>query len=279
MIRALLVGCLLQAAALGWLALLGLGAAFAFPLLPADAQAFVVPAVLVTWVGTLFPVAIVGMVGVARRRNRRLDGALAGVGPGRALAPVARGWEGEAERRQVNAWFSKGPQLEIYVTAAARTDVGVGRRGALATWAGRASGREEVPFGEDLVAMGAEAGWTRALVAHPRGRAAIASLLTGEGTRTVTVQPEAVKLLVRGFDHSRLSRAEVDRLVRDLVDLAKAVETLPPPDAPRIAEGLVARMRTERGSIGRFFAVTFGCAGVLLVLVVVMTAAVMLAIG
>ncbi|MES2642762.1 MAG: hypothetical protein V4850_24980 [Myxococcota bacterium] len=264
--RGLLVGCGIQAAAIGWLVVVAVAFGLLYPYLPRDAQAFVVPLALGTWIGTLLPVLFVGMLVVTLRHNARLDRAFADIGPGRALAPVARGWTGERGGRRVDAWFSKGPQLELYVEGAPRTEVGVGRGGAVQRFAVRVTDRVTVPLDEDRVAIGLDGDWTRRLVADPRARAALDGLLAeGDGAlRTVHVEPDAVKFTARYFDLDRLDRDEVQRLLGLLVAFAHAVDALPASARPVAPGGLGSRLRTRRGSLASFLGITCGCTFVLI---------------
>jgi len=101
--RGLAIGCGVQIAAIGWLLLVCGAFAIAWPSLPFGLRPYVVPLALVTWVATTLPTVAAGGVIITLRRNARLDRAFSELGPGRALAPVARGWACLVDGREVNA--------------------------------------------------------------------------------------------------------------------------------------------------------------------------------
>ncbi|MFZ5477987.1 MAG: hypothetical protein ACOZNI_14530 [Myxococcota bacterium] len=276
--RGAATGCALQLGALAILALLGVAGALVFPHLPRPSQQFVVPGVLVAWIGVVFPLLFVFVTVVTTRRNRRLDAAFGGLGPPKPVAPVERGWAGKADGRAVNAWFSKGPTVELYVAASPGTEVGVGRSHVLFEFAARASDRARVPVAGELVAMGAERAWTERMVADPAARGALLELCAADGAN-VMVQPDCVKLTARWIAEDEITRERVDRWVAALAAFARAVDALPSPASRIEAHPWVARRRTDRGSIGRFLAITLGCTLAMLLFAVVMTAVIVLAAG
>jgi hypothetical protein len=277
--RGLLLSCGIQAAAIGWLVVVAVAFGLLYPHLPREVQPFVVLLAFGTWSGTLLPVLFGGMLVVTLRRNARLDRAFADIGPGRALAPVARGWTGDRGGRRVDAWFSKGPQLELYIEGTPRTEVGIGRGGAVQRFAVRLTDRVTVPLDDDRVAIGLDGNWTRRLLADPRARAALDGLLAEDdgALRTVHVEPDAVKFTVRYVDLDGLDRDEVQRLLGLLAAFAHAVDALPAPARPVAPGGLASRLRTRRGSLASFLGITCGCAVVLILFVGTTAAVIVLA--
>lgn len=272
-------GCAIQAAALAWLAgLAGVGA-LVFPLLDRHARQWVMPGVLVTWVGTLLPATLLIGVWVVLRRNRRLDEAFAAFGPGRALAPVARAWAGVRDGRDVNVWFSKGPQVEMYVACRTGTEAGIVPENALSSFAAQVLSREIVRLPGGLSAHGDDTAWVRAFTA--RGSDALATLLSDPdaGRCNVTVLPDAVKLTMRRHALETVTADNAERWYITLRALAEVAESIPPPVERKEAAGLAARMRTHRGTGLGFIAITGGCFVALLVFIVATTAAIMLVSG
>lgn len=276
--RGLAVGCGIQVAAIAWLLLVCGAFALAWPALPAAARPFVVPLALATWVCTTLPAVATGGVIVTLRRNARLDRAFAELGPGRALAPVARGWACLVNGREVNAWFSKGPQLELYVSARPRTQAGIGKANALSRMVVGATGRASVPAPHGLLASGVDPAWLAAFLDARGVSDALGDLLAhGDGLRNVQVLPDAVKFTQRGFDLDALDAREVGRLVDAVELLAAAADKVPPTASPVAPGGLGARLRTSRGGFGSFLAITLGLTTALVALVVLVSLVLMLA--
>lgn len=269
--RSLLVGCLVPVLCFGWLGLIGLGFGLLFPLLPRGGQQMIAPLALGTWALTLIPAVFVVSLGVIFRRNRALDRTFARFGPGRALAPVARAWASTVDGRELNAWFSKGPMIELYLSCAPRTNGGIGSDGTLARMAAGVSGREPISLPSGRVAIGADAAWMRRFTDDGAVRDALAVLLDDAptGRPTVSIQADAVKYMARYIDLAELDADRVDALVHALGVLAAAADRLPTPAEPVEATGLLARMRTQRGSLGLFLGVVFGAVALLLGLSVV----------
>lgn len=279
--RSVLVGCLVPAVCLGWLAFLAVGFGFLFPHLPRDAKQMIVPIALLTWIFTLLPALGLFAVAAVVRRNRALDRAFARYGPGRALAPVARAWAGTVGGRAFNAWFSKGPRLELYLGCSPGTEGGIGRDNALARFAAGITSREPVDLGGGLTAYGADAAWMRAFATDPRSRAAFATLLDdrAEGYTNIVIQPDAVKYSAHYLDMADLTATRIEALVGHLAALAAVADSVPPPARRLEATGMVARMRTNRGSLGGMLAVSFGITAVLMVFSVVTALVIVFATG
>ena len=247
------------------------------PALPRDARPFVAVLALVTWLCTMLPAVAIGGVIVTLRRNARLDRAFAELGPGRALAPVARGWACLVNGREVNAWFSKGPQLEIYVSARPRTQAAIGPPNGLSTLLMGVTGRSSVPAPPGLVASGVDPRWLAAFFDAPGVSQALGDLLLrGEGIRNVQVLPDSVKFTCRGFDLGPLDAREASRLVDAVELLATAADSVPASASPVSPGGLASRLRTRRGGFGSFVAITLGLTAALVVFSALVAAAVVL---
>lgn len=264
--RARAWGCMAQIGALGWLAVIIVATVVALPWLPRDIQRWSGLAALVFWVGTTIPAVLVAVFAQAVLRNRRLDGIFAAYGRGRATSTVGRGWATAIDGREVNLWFSKGPQLEIYVSCLPRTNAGIGSDHALAGAVLRASGKARIDVADGLVATGEDPAWVQAFASDPAVLDAVPALLSPDHAliRSLVVQPDAVKLTLRRFPMATLTAEGVARQVDALLTLAEVADRLPPPTQPSEPGGLLTRFRTNRGSVWTKMLVG-GCLSVVLV--------------
>lgn len=113
-----------------------------------------------------------------RTRAVALDAAFGFLGPGVQTSVVGRGWAGEHAGRQANAWFSKGPQLELYLSATTHARVGASRDNQLARFAAGALDREPIAV-DGLVVIGPDAAWAARWLEQPGVRDALPVLLQG----------------------------------------------------------------------------------------------------
>lgn len=265
---------------LAWLFFIACAVALSYPALPRDVKGYAAVIVLVLWISTSIPAVILGALVVTLRRNARLDRVFADLGPGRAIAPVARAWACLVDGREVNVWFSKGPQLEVYVSARPRTNAAVAQPNALSTFALGMIGRETAPVPHGLQATATDADWMARFVDAPQVSEALRTLLPhGGGLRSVLIMPDAVKFTWRGFDLAELTPASVTSVVDTVELLASAADRIGSPASPVAPGGVASRLRTSRGSLGSFFGITFGCMSALLVFIAVMTTVIMLVSG
>jgi len=264
--RGTMLGCGLQAVVLGMLPVV-MGAATGLVLV-FDISRSWSPVVLGGAFGSWFLLSglvVGGVMGrVVSRRNRALDAAFGPLG----LRPVRVGWVhrgfvGTSAGRPVHAWFSKGPQLELYVDCRSGRRVGVGADNPLARGVGRVMGKDAIPVSESLRAWSDDADWTRAWLARPGVSdhlQALCDALVGARAQVV-VGPASVMLHLRYFalnewtGDSDLSTERIAAWVVHLVALADSVEALP---AGMVAEGgMETSARTDRGALWRK---SMGCA-------------------
>jgi len=251
------LGCAVQAAALSWLALLAGGGAVILALadLPHSQEQWVGVGVLTAWAASVLFLLPLVMGLVVMRRNRRLDDAFAPLGvDGMRMGAVSRGWAGRYRGREFNAWFSRGPMLEIFLAAESggRMVEGLGKR----------------PTGDPWVIDG--------IAREPEASRASGRLLEEDGRtlRNLTVGPDYVKLTLRYLPIRAIEDAAVASWVADLNRIAEAVDALPLPADPAVASNIENLSRRERRTLHRRVScVLYVFSGFFLVIAIVLSAA------
>ena len=172
---------------------------------------------------------------------------------GRQAGAVMRSWHGEIGGRAFNAWFHKGPTLELYLACDPATRAIAHRGGALIRALARAvdSRQPLAPSPLDLDGVSVYADdedWLRRLLRGREARGAVAALLE-ESPRTATavsVSPNAVRYLRRYLPISEIDAEKVGRWVGELETLAAAVDALGPSGDGLEATRLEEWARTAR---------------------------------
>ena len=182
-------------------------------------------------------------------RAWRLDPAFAALSRGKQVSLVGRGWVGEHAGRQVNAWFSKGPQIEIYVAGDTGAVAGVGQDSRMASFAARAFGLESFEVG-DYVAGGRDLDWTRRWLEQPGVREALDVLLAEDGRtlRSVAVLPDCVRFVARFVAYSQVTPEATAAWMAAATTCVVAAEAVGPPMELQ-EPGLGSRLRTYRGGL------------------------------
>ncbi|MCB1173434.1 MAG: hypothetical protein KDK39_07715 [Leptospiraceae bacterium] len=234
-------GCLVQVLA-GLIVIPILGLFLFYPLYLAnqshDPRAFL-------WVGISAAIGIGLLIGSAlaiglfirRRQVRLIDAAMEPLGLSGQNYLRGRQYHGNWSGRSLDIYYSRGPSLEIYVSAPTATRVSfrnASRTGSrIASW----MGQEQISTGDQLLDSAllihaADAEWTRQLVAQP----GIATFLMdslqpidGYELRNLQIQPDALRLHWRRFTLQRLQPATMPVLLEGLLRLATAIARLPAP--------------------------------------------------
>lgn len=208
---------------------------------------------LVAMVGGAFVFAVVNR----RRIARRVDGAFAPLGlRGEPQMTIGRQVHGEVGGRRLDAYFQKGPSLELILQARAGTRVALAPGSAFVRMVQGATGKDRFDAGwpelAEVSVSADEGAWARALLADPPARAALASLLhDGEpALRVASVQPGAVALVVRGSSLDIVDGDQVPRAVAALAALAERVEAQPAPATWQEPSPLSQRLRQRRPGPG-----------------------------
>ena len=199
-------------------------------------------------------VGLAGAVVFVRLRAARLDRAFA---PwrleGRQAGAVMRSWHGEIEGRVFDAWFQKGPTLELYLACRPATRGVIHRGGGLIRALSQAV-ESRAPLApspleaEDVSVYADDETWMRRLLARPDAREAVARLMreTPRAATAISVAPNSVRYLRRFQPLSELSADNLRRWLADLGALAAAVDALGPSAAALEPGKLEEWARTSR---------------------------------
>ena len=225
---------------------------------------------MLSWVATIMLVLPPIAVLVVIRRCRILDRAFAAWDLDATQAGVViRGWAGEINGRTFNAWFSKGPTLELYLSADSHTRGGIVWKGGLARFAASIAKITPVDLDGALVGRqihGEDNAWMSGLVADDGVAQAIGRLTgdDGQSNRMLLVAPDAVCVRMRFLPMSAINADNLQQWVSDLEAVAQAVDARPDPAEKKTTTKLEQRLRTYRGKVWML-----GCVAVVTVVVVV----------
>lgn len=255
--KAYLRGCLTSLAVAAVGAVLGVGLLASVLLLiqggaveprsPRFALALAMPAILIA-------LMLAAAAAWVLLRAHRLDLAFAPWGlRGRQAGAVMRSWHGTIDGRTFDAWFHRGPTLELYLGCAPATRGVIHRGGPLIRAVERAVGSCErlapSPLALEGVSVHADdPKWMRRLLARGEAREAVADLLR-ESPRTATalfVAPNAVRYMRRFMPLAELSADNMRRWVDRLGDVAAAVDAAGPSGDRREPDQLAEWARTSR---------------------------------
>lgn len=221
--------------------------------LAAIALALAVPAV----VGLALVVAV-GMVVV---RGRQLDALFAPLDlAGGMLGLNGRQYHGTVNGRRVDAYFYRGPTLELYLSTPLQTRLTVGRRDrlgqALAGLAGRTALALDDVLLEALAVYPLDEAWARGLLNDARVRDLLLRLTDTETPdagpfeiRHLVLQPDALLLRLSYVRLGGLTAEALRGWLNDLAALLRVLEAAPPPSATATASPLERTLRTNRTSL------------------------------
>ena len=199
-------------------------------------------------------VPLAGAVVFVRLRAARLDRAFE---PwrlrGRQAGAVMRSWHGEVGGRMLNAWFHRGPTLELYLACRPATRGILHRGGVLIRALSKAVDSRRPMASSPFEAAGVtivadDEAWMRRLLDRPDARAAVTRLM-GEASRVasaVSVSPNAVRYMRRFQPLSGITADNLRSWLADLETLAAAVDALGPSAAGLEPGRLEEWARTSR---------------------------------
>lgn len=178
------------------------------------------------------PMAIAALV--VKIRAHRLDQAFE---PwrlrGRQGGAVMRSWHGEIGRRVFDAWFHRGPTLELYLACSPATRGLIHRGGGLIRALSKAVESREpmAPSPLDIEGTSVYAddpGWMRRLLAREEAREAITELMheTPRAAAAISMAPNAVRYMRRFQPLAELNADNMRRWVGSLETLAAAVDAV-----------------------------------------------------
>jgi len=192
-----------------------------------------------------------------RSRQRQLDDAFTPLGlAGSMYLLNGRQYHGTAGSRQMDAYFYRGPTLDIYLGTPLKTRLGIGTRDSVgAAIAGLVNRRPialDDPGLRHLSVFPLDEAWSRDLLADPSARTAILRLTADEGPfelRQVLLQPESLLLRLYRTRQSAITPENVRQWLNDLLAVARVAESLPPPQQTAEASGLERTTRSNRNAL------------------------------
>ncbi len=202
-----------------------------------DMRSLIISGGLAIFLFVALAVVLVWGVSQANWRAAGLDAIFAPYGlAGRPYLINGRQYLGQYQGRNLNAYFSRGPTLEIYLAANLYTRMAIGTEDALGAGLAQALKipqlRVDHPAYGSLAASAIDEGWGQAFLADPQAREIIPRLARTEGIyelRTITVQPDALVFRLIHLELGSLTAGRLQNCLSDLLALARVAEALPPP--------------------------------------------------
>lgn len=214
------------------------------------------------WVGLVIVFTLTVIAGVAiwgiqhiRRRTAELDQAFMPLGlEGRMYLLTGRQYHGHYQGYPLHVYFSRGPNVEIFLDANLETRIGIGRRGAIekaaANLLDKAPLKLEDPAFDHLVVYPLDRDWSEALLAEPVAREIVLRLTTESSPvdlRSISVTPAAVRFEARYISTSHITPEAVRTWVSDLATLTRLAESLPQPTVQAVESRMESTSRSNRG--------------------------------
>lgn len=238
---------------------------------------FVFLGLFVCFIVSSLAITLAATFAVVIRRGRTLDEAFVPLGlRGGGYFLNGRQYHGTALGRQVDAYFYRGPTMDLYVAANTQTRASIGRKDSVGLAIGAMLKRQPVEMNDpelrELSVFAADEHWARSLLADPEARHIVLGLIsdaTGPGIQQLHVQPDSVYLRLLHTRTSVITAENVRRWAGDLCSLARIAETLPPPAERAEASKMERNSRINRDAFTLpAFALTCGVLGVMVVCVV-----------
>ncbi|NJD60738.1 MAG: hypothetical protein C3F13_00785 [Anaerolineales bacterium] len=191
-----------------------------------------------------------------RRRAYRLDAVFAPYSlTGKAYLWNGRQYHGLVSGRQVDAYFYRGLNLDLYLASHLQTRLSVGPKGRLTQNAARIAVQHLLTVQDSnlqtLEIYTLDEIWSRELLGDPIARSVILRLIShqpGFQFRNMLLQPEAIQLQVNHLNLDDITAEDLLSWVDDLTTLANIAEALPPTINPVESTSLEHRSRTDRSS-------------------------------
>ena len=173
------------------------------------------------------------------RQRRQLDAAFAPLGlTGRRYLLTGRRYAGRVQGRAVEAWFYRGPTLDMFVSASLSTRMGIAAHEGMGAALAGAFRRPPMALADHsalarLDFFPQDEAWARALLAAPEAGSALLRLIPPPADlgayelRQVYLQLERVSVKLY---RTRLNQLQTDNLrawLADLLTLARLAEALP----------------------------------------------------
>jgi hypothetical protein len=199
---------------------------------------------------------VVWAVWLVRRRSNYLDDAFTPLGlEGRMYLTNGRQYHGVVRGRQVDAYFYRGPILDLYVAAPLRTRFGISLKSQLGSLAADLLKREPLqisdPAFSHLALYALDERWARDFLDDPRARELILQLTRDEYTfeiRQLLFQPQSIHLKLQYTHLDLITPESVNAWTAALIELADIAERLTPARVTAEESGLEQKSRMERSA-------------------------------
>lgn len=201
-----------------------------------------------------------GSVGLAAfillRRRRQLDEAFTPIGlAGKMYLIQGRQYHGRVGGRQVDAYFYRGPTLELFLGTPLKTRIGLGAKDRVGQALAGLLKRQPVSLNDadfDRLSLYAlDEAWAHDLVSDLSAKAALLRLTTeatGFEIRQFHLQPEAFWLRLYHTDLKLITADNLRQWLGDLQAVARVAEALPPPQQTAEASSLERNTRSHRNA-------------------------------
>jgi hypothetical protein len=222
----------------------------------------------------IFPIAFVGMIcllgggmiaaivgwGLWARGKRagQFDDAFGPLGlESTGYLTIGRQFSGTYKGRQINAYFNRGPSLEIYVSTPLQTRMGIGTRNALARAAGGLTKQEPLaladPDFDTLLINPLDRAWGERVMAEPAVKGPVLRLVSDEhglgALRALVLRPDAIYISQRYFHTNTITPENVAQWVEDLFTILDAAESVEPPEVTAVVSGLEKWAQGDRSKL------------------------------
>lgn len=190
------------------------------------------------------------------RRARQLDEAFMPLGlSGKMYLTNGRQYHGLVNGRPVDAYFYRGPTLEVYLGTSLKTRLGIGAKDRVGQALAGLLKRQPFSIGDadldHLSLYALDETWARELLNDPAAKAALLRLTTeatGFELRQLHLQPEAFLLRLYQTNTKLITADNLRQWLTDLQTLARIAESLPAPQQTAEASRLERNTRSNRGA-------------------------------
>ncbi len=222
----------------------------------------------------VFTVFAVGLfLALKKQRAAQFDAGFTPLGlTGSNYLTNGRQYHGQVGGRKADAYFYRGPILDLYIASPLRTRMGIGRQSALGGLASSAMNRPALqtdhPELAGLSIYPIDERWGRELLEDPRARAIIQRLSTPRTSfevRNLLLQPDCIQLKLAHTAVGLITPENLRGWFGDLTELAQIAEQLPSPSVTAEPSALEQASRSDRNTITRKVVwITLGVMGLLL---------------
>lgn len=173
-----------------------------------------------------------------RRRAKRYDEILTPLGlSGRTYLLTGRQYHGTVQGRQVEAYFYRGPALDLRVTTSLQTRLSIANADTVSLSLARAFGRTPLSLDDPglngLTVFTHDEEWTRSLLTNPEIQALLRQLILNDSSflmRQVHLEPGELRLYLyrsRRLFRFSVTSEQIRQWLDALLSLARTAEGLP----------------------------------------------------